>query len=94
MPIAELINAMASGELSAVELVKSLLGRIAALDHSGPTLRSVIELNPAAAGPRLGLIQAYSALGRADLAREQYDALKTIDPGRAAQVPAGSLRPD
>jgi Flp pilus assembly protein TadD len=57
-------------------------------------LQRAVELNPAAAAPRLALVQAYAALGRADLAREQYEVLKTLDPRLAAQVSAGSLRPD
>src|SRR3569833_2875625 len=37
---------MAAGSLTAVELTRAYLGRIAAIDRSGPRLNSVIELNP------------------------------------------------
>jgi amidase len=39
---------MASGELSAVQLTRAYLERIEALDRTGPSLRSVIEVNPEA----------------------------------------------
>src|SRR6185312_15279794 len=44
--ITELQERMASGKLSAVELTKKYLGRIAEIDGRGPALRSVLELNP------------------------------------------------
>lgn len=48
MTIAQMRAAMESGELSARRLTEMYLKRIAALDASGPTLRSVIETNPEA----------------------------------------------
>ena len=47
--IAALQTAMASGRLTAVALVEIYARRIAELDHAGPMLRSVQELNPDAA---------------------------------------------
>jgi amidase len=44
--IAELQAAMTQGEASAREVAEGYLGRIEAIDRSGPTLRSVIEVNP------------------------------------------------
>lgn len=44
--VVELQALMTSGKLSARTLVAAYLGRIRALDQRGPTLRSVIELNP------------------------------------------------
>jgi amidase len=44
--IADLQAAMAAGTLTALRLTAACLERIAALDHSGPTLRAVIEVNP------------------------------------------------
>ena len=44
--VAELQAAMAVGRLTARRLTELYLERIAALDRSGPTLRSVIETNP------------------------------------------------
>ncbi|HEX6556247.1 MAG TPA: amidase [Ktedonobacteraceae bacterium] len=46
--IFELQAAMARGELNARELAEMYIERIHALDQQGPTLRSILELNPAA----------------------------------------------
>lgn len=46
--IVELQAAMADGELTAHELAEMYLERIHALDQQGPTLQSVLEINPAA----------------------------------------------
>jgi amidase len=43
---AELQAAMASGRTTALGLVQAYAGRIAAIDRAGPTLRSVLVLNP------------------------------------------------
>ena len=43
---ADLAAALAAGTLSAEALVRDCLARIAAIDRSGPRIRSVIELNP------------------------------------------------
>ena len=48
MTIAQMRAAMEAGELTARRLTEMYLERIAALDTSGPTLRSVIETNPEA----------------------------------------------
>jgi amidase len=42
----QLQEGLTSGKYTAVELVELYLKRIAAVDHQGPLLRSVIELNP------------------------------------------------
>ncbi len=44
--IADLQRGMASGAVTAAALTAAYLQRIEAIDRSGPTLRSVIELNP------------------------------------------------
>jgi amidase len=44
--IAELQAAMEGGSLSARELTQAYLDRIAAIDHSGPQINSIIEVNP------------------------------------------------
>jgi len=44
--IAELQDGMASGRWTSREITGLYLGRIAAIDRDGPTLRSVIEVNP------------------------------------------------
>jgi amidase len=46
--VADLQKRMSAGETSARRLAEAYLGRIAALDRSGPALRSVIETNPEA----------------------------------------------
>jgi amidase len=44
--ILELQNKMQSGELTSVQITERYLERIRQIDHSGPTINSVIELNP------------------------------------------------
>src|SRR5579884_2923217 len=44
--ITELQAAMATGTLTAERLVEMYIERIAALDQQGPTLRSILEINP------------------------------------------------
>lgn len=44
--VAQLQDAMAAGRYTSRRLVELYIERIAAIDRSGPTLRSVIELNP------------------------------------------------
>jgi len=46
--VVELQAAMKAGRVSARQLVEAYLGRIAALDQRGPTLRQVLETNPEA----------------------------------------------
>ncbi|HET6318350.1 MAG TPA: amidase [Chloroflexota bacterium] len=48
--IAELQRRMTAGELSAQRLVEHYVERIEAIDRGGPTLRSVLEINPDAIG--------------------------------------------
>ena len=44
--IEQLQAAMASGQLSALELTRGYLDRIATIDHAGPQLNAIIETNP------------------------------------------------
>ncbi|MFI9387084.1 amidase family protein [Kutzneria sp. NPDC052558] len=68
--IAQLRARMAAGELSAVELTRFYLDRIAALNENGPELRAVIETNPDAeaiaaaldAGPARGPLHGIPVL--------------------------------
>src|SRR5262245_51900836 len=55
MTVAELQAAMTAGRLDAETLVKMYLSRIQAVDRSGPTLRSVQEINPDAVAIAHGL---------------------------------------
>src|SRR5262245_43927446 len=48
--VAELQAAMTAGRLDAETLVNMYLSRIQSVDRSGPTLRSVQEINPDAVG--------------------------------------------
>src|SRR5678809_1272322 len=65
--IAELQEKMESGELTAHRIAELYLGRIEAVDKSGPYLNSVIELNP-------------DALEIADTLDEERSAGKTRGP--------------
>jgi Asp-tRNA(Asn)/Glu-tRNA(Gln) amidotransferase A subunit family amidase len=44
--IAALQTAMESGELRSQDIVDYYLAEIARIDHAGPKLRSIIEINP------------------------------------------------
>src|SRR5260370_42674284 len=46
MTVAQMQAAMASNQLSSLDLVNYYLTRINTLDKAGPTVNSVIELNP------------------------------------------------
>lgn len=54
--------------------------------------RRAIELGGDAALARLGLVQAYLALGRTVLAREEYETLRALDPRLADRVRAAFPR--
>ena len=47
MSILKLQEKMTSGELTAQRIVESYLERIEQLDRQGPSINSIIELNPA-----------------------------------------------
>jgi Flp pilus assembly protein TadD len=55
-----------------------------AAEHLG----RAVALRPLAPVPRLGLVQAYLAAGRADLARAHYDRLRALDAALARRVAA------
>lgn len=46
MTIAQLQDGMKSGKLTSRSITQAYLGRIAAMDRAGPTLRAVLETNP------------------------------------------------
>ena len=48
MSIADLAEAQVQGRLTSLQIVDAYLARIATLDRSGPTLRSVLAVNPLA----------------------------------------------
>jgi amidase len=90
--IDQLQAAMRSGSASSVDLTRAFLARIAALDRKGPTLRSVIALNPDA----LAQARALDAERKAGRVRGPLhgvpvlikDNIETLDP---IATTAGSL---
>ncbi len=90
--IAGLSRAMAEGSTSAVELVTAYLDRIAAIDRSGPTLRSVIELNPDALEIAAALDAERASVGPRGALHGLPIVLKdNIDTGDRMTTTAGSL---
>jgi Asp-tRNA(Asn)/Glu-tRNA(Gln) amidotransferase A subunit family amidase len=61
--IAELQDAMSAGRCTSRDLVQAYLRRIAAYDHLGPALNSIVTLNPAAAA-QAGELDAERGAGR------------------------------
>lgn len=90
--IGDLSTMMAGGQASSEAITRAYLGRIAAMDRSGPTLRSVIAVNPDAlaeakaadvrrkAGKPLGPLDGVPVLVK--------DNIETLDP---MATTAGSL---
>lgn len=68
-PMTGVIEALARGETSSVELTQAYLGRIAAIDDAGPKLQAVIALNPDA------LAQAAAS----DVRRARAESLGPLD---------------
>ena len=90
--IAELQDAMAAGRTSARGLAEAYLGRIAAIDRAGPTLRSVIEENPDA----LAIAAERDAERRAGRVRGPLHGIPVllkdnVDTGDRMLTTAGSL---
>ncbi len=91
-PIGALQNQMRTGELSAQGLAQHFLGRIEALDRSGPGLNSVIELNPDA----LAIAAHFDAERKANRLRGPLHGISVlikdnIDTADAMLTTAGSL---
>ncbi|MEZ4511702.1 MAG: amidase [Chloroflexota bacterium] len=92
MSIIELQNNMAAGELTAVQLVQAYLDRIEAVDRSGPTINSVIELNPEALDIAAALDAERAASGpRGSLHGIPVLLKDNIDTADQMQTTAGSL---
>ena len=62
--VADLAAAMAAGRVTSEALVEAYLARIAQVDRAGPTLRSVIALNPNARSKRRAASDAERRAGR------------------------------
>lgn len=88
--VAELVEQIRAGRLSADRVVDHYLARIASLDQSGPRLRAVIEVNPAArSAPRRGPLQGVPILIKDNI--ETADAMETT-AGSLAML--GAERPE
>ena len=61
--ISDIQAAYASGELTALELTLRYLERIADIDQSGPSLNSVLEINPDALDIAEALDREYAQTG-------------------------------
>lgn len=59
---------------------------VAGPERAAAFFREGVTWRPTEPVLRLGLAQAYAALGQADLARQQYDTLRALDPALAAAV--------
>jgi amidase len=90
--IDELQQMMARDELTAQALTEGYLRRIAELDRAGPTLRSVIEVNPDAPAIAAALDDERRAQGpRGPLHGIPILVKDNIDTGDRMQTTAGSL---
>lgn len=92
LPLAELSRELAAGGLTSETAVGAYLERIRALDHSGPRLASVIEVNPNA----LDIARALDAERRATGPRGPLHGVPillkdNIDTADATRTAAGSL---
>ncbi|MCO5196945.1 MAG: amidase [Anaerolineae bacterium] len=90
--VADLQAAMSSGALTAVQLVEALLQRIDALDRHGPTLNSVIELNPDAMAIATALdVERRAGRVRGPLHGIPFMVKDNIDSADKMLTTAGSL---
>ncbi len=90
--IADLQQGMQSGKLTARSIAEKYLSRIEALDRSGPTLRSVLELNPDALAIADALDRERKAKGPRGLLHGIPVLIKdNIDTADRMATTAGSL---
>ncbi len=92
MTVAQLQAAMASNQLSSLDLVNYYLTRIATLDQAGPTVNSVIEVNPDAKA----IAQSLDAERKAGHVRGPLHGIPVllkdnVGTGDKMQTAAGSL---
>lgn len=90
--VADLQAHMAAGRHDARAIAQAHLARIAALDHAGPTVRSVIEVNPEA----LAIAERMDAERRAGRVRGPLHGIPVllkdnVDTGDRMMTSAGSL---
>jgi amidase len=92
LPMSELVQRISRGRLSAVELAKHCLNRIATLDKAGPALNAVIEVNPEARQLALSLDEELSrGVSRGPLHGVLILLKDNIDTRDAMETTAGSL---
>jgi len=92
MTVAQLQAAMTAGHLQSIDLVNFYLARIQTLDQKGPTVNSIIEVNPDARS----IAMALDAERRAGTTRGPLHGIPVvlkdnIDTGDKMQTAAGSL---
>src|SRR5712691_6278544 len=92
MTVAQMQAAMASNQLSSLDLVNYYLTRIATLDQAGPTVNSVIEVNPDAKA----IAQSLDAERKAGHVRSPLHGIPVllkdnVGTGDKMQTAAGSL---
>lgn len=89
---ATLVGQLASGRLTAVEVTRSYLERIAAIDDAGPRLNAIIEINPAALAIAEDLDRRFAQSGPVGPLHGLPVVLKAnIDTGDDMATSAGSL---
>src|SRR5262249_10691689 len=92
MTIAQMHAAMAAGTLQSIDLVNFYLTRIQTLDQKGPTVNSIIEVNPDARSIAMGLDAERSAGNvRSPLHGIPVVLKDNIDTGDKMQTTAGSF---
>ncbi len=92
LSIPELQRAIATGELTSVEVVRAYLARIEALDDSGPRLNAVVEINPDALTIAAERDAAFTSSGVVGPLHGIPVILKAnIDTGDAMATTAGSM---
>jgi len=92
MTIAQMQAAMAAGTLQSIDLVNFYLTRIQTLDQKGPTVNSIIEVNPDARSIAMGLDAERSAgKVRSPLHGIPVVLKDNIDTGDKMQTTAGSF---
>jgi amidase len=90
--VSDLAARMARGDLTSRALVGQYVARIEALDRAGPTLRSIVELNPDAMAIAAALDEERRARGpRGPLHGIPVVVKDNIDTGDKMQTTAGSL---
>ena len=90
--IAQLQDGIASGRFTSTTITQQYLDRIAAVDHSGPSVNSVIELNPEALADAARLdAERKAGKSRGPLHGVPVLIKDNIDTGDRMRTSAGSL---